>query len=105
MDDEYYKALLKAFERDEKQAVSLGRVDTAYGLGFNAAWNTRKSPQPNDADVVEKIAKAIEKANLDHRKTEGLDKIHDEIKSRNLAMANACLKALSDNGYKIVKEG
>lgn len=63
------------------------------------AWNTRKSPQPNEADVVEVIGKEVEDALFWWEKSENNDCNFSQV------IKQALTKALSDNGYNIVKRG
>ena len=78
-------------------------------------WNTRTSPPANDADVVEVMAEAIYNTNPNTiRESHDKDADYHEESYGELTQsdwqyyqdqAQAALKALADNGYRITKIG
>ncbi len=73
--------------------------------GFQAARANSGWLQPNDADVVEVMARGKHEWNAGHLAQEIQEAYWSRDKQTLYSEAQAALKALSDNGYKIVKEG
>lgn len=69
MSIELQKAMSEAWEKDRSTAVSRGRVDDAYELGFIAAWRTSNSKAP----MVDLETAVVALAKRMAKNTEGTD--------------------------------
>ena len=104
--EKYNVALFKAWEKDEQQVLTQGRLDAAYELGFLAAWNTRHYPPANDTDMVVCAAKAIHNARYTEETYQwGALQFEKREYDEGIKLAQAALTALQSAGYRITREG